>query len=102
MGKVDKNVIIDISGITQQFNFYYEHFQKKCQHCYVYRFCGLCLFSSNNLDKLGTEEFVCENFHDQEAFQMKLHHIFSFLEKHPNDFFEVIENIVICPDSFAS
>jgi uncharacterized protein len=95
MGKVNQNVKIDISKITQQFNFYYEHLQKVCQYCYVYRFCGLCMFRIKNLNKLDTEKFVCDNFHNQKDFQIKLHRIFSFLEKYPNDFFEILENVVI-------
>jgi uncharacterized protein len=97
MGKVNKNVEveIDIPEITRQLNFYYEHLKKICQYCYVYRFCGLCMFHIKNLDKLDTEKFVCDNFHDQNAFQTKLCRIFSFLEKYPNDFFEILENVVI-------
>jgi uncharacterized protein len=95
MGEVHQKVIIDIPKITQQFNFYYEHFQKVCQYCHVHRFCGLCMLRINNLDEIDTEEFVCDGFHDQKAFQTKLCRIFSFLEKHPNDFFEILENVVI-------
>jgi len=95
LGIVDENVEIDIPKITQQFNFYYKHFKNKCQHCYIYRFCGLCMFQIENLDKLDTEELVCGRFHDQKAFQNKLYNIFSFLEKYPNDFFQILENIVI-------
>jgi uncharacterized protein len=95
MGKVNQHVVIDISEITRQFNFYYEYLQRVCQYCYDHRFCGMCMFRITNLDKLDMEEFVCDRFHDQKAFQTKLHRVFSFLEKYPNDFFEILENVVI-------
>ena len=95
MGKVKKQVIIDVAKITQQQNYYYNHIMKYCQDCYAYRFCGACLFVMQNLDKMGTEEFVCESFCDQNAFENKLCRIFSFLEKYPNDFISILEDIVI-------
>ena len=93
LGEVDEDVMIDIQEITKQYNYYYDHFKKVCQTCYAYRFCGQCLFQIKNLDKLGTEEFVCDQFYDQKAFEKKMHRIFSFLEKYPKDFFQILENV---------
>jgi uncharacterized protein len=95
LGIINQDVEIDIQGITQQYNFYYESLKKVCQYCYLYRFCGLCMFQIENFDKLSIEEFVCDYFHDQKKFQTKLYRIFSFLEKNPNDFIEILENFVI-------
>ncbi len=95
LGKVNENIEIDIPEITQQYNFYYEHLKKFCQSCYAYRFCGVCLFQINNIDNVDREEFVCDQFQDQKDFKNKLHRIFSFLEKHPNDFSEILENVII-------
>jgi len=94
LGKVNENVEIDITDITRQYNFYYEHFKKVCQSCFAYRFCGVCLFQMNNIDKANREEFVCEYFQDQKTFQNKLHRVLSFLEKYPNDFSEILENVI--------
>jgi len=94
LGKVNQNIEIDISRITRQYNLYYEHLKKQCQCCYTYRFCGLCMFHIKNLYKLESEEFVCDWFHDQITFQSKLHRVFSFLEKYPDDFFEIIEHTI--------
>jgi uncharacterized protein len=47
------------------------------------------------LDKLGTEDFVCSGFQDQEAFKNKLNRVFSFLEKYPGDFFQIIDKMMI-------
>ena len=55
------------------------------------------LFRSHleNLKKEGTEKMVCHYFHNQKKIQFKLSRIFSFLEKHPNDFFKILEDIII-------
>lgn len=82
MGKVNKNVVIDIPGIVRKFNFYYEHFKDVCQNCYASpRPCTACMFTIGNLDKLDTEVLVCNEFQDKEAFKNKLNYIFTFLEK---------------------
>lgn len=95
MGKVSESVEIDIPEITRQYNFYYEHIKKFCQICYAYRFCGTCLFQLKNIDNVNEEEFVCDNFYDQKSFSNKLHRIFSFLEMHPNDFSQILENVIL-------
>ena len=95
LGKVNDHVEINIPEIARQYNFYYEHIKKHCQNCYIYRFCGTCLFHLNNIDHVNKGEFFCENFHDQKRFKNKLHRIFSFFEKYPNDFSEIIENVII-------
>jgi uncharacterized protein len=94
LGKVNENIEIDIPEITRQYNFYYEHFKKFCQTCYAYRFCGSCLFQMKNIDNVNTEEFVCDRYQDQVAFKNKLHRIFSFLEKYPNDFSQILKYLV--------
>ncbi len=95
MGKVNENIEIDIPEVTRRYNFYYEHIKKFCQSCYAYRFCETCLFHINNVDNADSDEFVCDQFQDQKAFKNKLHRIFSFLEKYPNDFSEILENIIV-------
>ncbi|GHT10488.1 radical SAM peptide maturase [Bacteroidia bacterium] len=92
MGKVNKEVEIDIPKITRQYNSYFEHLKKVCQYCYSYKFCEACLFQ---IDNVNTEEFVCNQFKDQKTFKNKLHRIFSFLEKYPNDFSEILENVIL-------
>jgi len=94
LGKVNESVMIDIEEITRQYNFYYNQLKRICQYCYAYRYCGLCMFKIENLDRLNTEEFVCDAFYDKKAFQNKLHRIFSFLEKYPNEISNILENII--------
>jgi len=68
---------------------------KFCKTCYAYKFCGVCLFHINDIDKVDAEEFVCDQFQDQTAFKNKLHRIFSFLEKYPNDFAQILESVIL-------
>lgn len=96
MGEVDENVKIDIKEIAKRYSFYYEHLNNVCQHCYLYRYCGKCMFDIKDFDKLDTgKQHVCEFFHNHKTFRSKLYRIFSFLEKHPNYFFEILEDLVI-------
>lgn len=95
MGKVDENVEIDIQEVTRQYNFYYERIKKYCQNCYAYRFCGTCLFHLKNIDDIDSKGFICERFCDQTSYKNHLRYIFSFLEKYPNDFSEILENLII-------
>ncbi|MBS6225576.1 radical SAM peptide maturase [Parabacteroides johnsonii] len=95
MGSVNENVEIDFSKIVQKYNFYYDHLKKICQSCYAYRFCGTCLFHMINIDRIGTEEFVCDNFCDQNSLSKKLYYTFSFLEKYPADLYKILEDIII-------
>lgn len=92
LGEVNEKVQIDTHKIADQYNSYYDHFKKVCQNCYTYRFCGLCLYRIKNLDKLDTEEFVCDRFCDQKDFATRLHRVFSFFEKYPEDYFHILKN----------
>lgn len=96
LGNVDdKKIDIDITKITEQYNFYYNKIKKSCQSCYAYRHCGVCLFHLSNIDSINSEEFVCENFKGEKAFKNKLCRIFSYLEKYPADFSQILENVLI-------
>lgn len=95
MGKVDEDVIIDISEVARQSSLYYEHVQKICKHCYAHRFCGMCKYFMNDLEKIDSKNVICESFHNQKSFQTKLYRIFSYLEKNPNNLSEILENIIL-------
>ena len=95
IGKVNKTVEINIPEITRQYNFYYNHLKKICQSCYDYRFCGVCLFQIKNIRHCDSEELVCDNYQNQNDFKNKLFRVFSFLEEYPNDFFQILENLIV-------
>lgn len=94
LGKVDNQISIDIKRITQKYNSYFMHCKNVCQHCYSGKACSTCLLNLENLEKSDMGEFVCPDFQDEEAFKNKLYRIFSYLEKSPNDFFQIINQLI--------
>lgn len=70
------------------------HCKNVCQHCYSGKACSTCLLNLENLEKSDMGEFVCPDFQDEEAFKNKLYRIFSYLEKSPNDFFQIINQLI--------
>ena len=93
LGKVNDNVEIDFQEIAQRYNYYFEHALDICERCYCYKFFGSCIFHFVNMDKLDSEDLNCDYFQDQENFEKTLYEYFSFLEKYPNEFFSIIENL---------
>lgn len=94
-GEMNEHLIIDIPKITHRYNSYYDQMKEQCQNCYNSWSCLECLFHMDNFDKLGTEEFVCKYFCDSENYKNKLYRYFSFIEENPEDYVEIIENVVI-------
>lgn len=97
IGKVNKAVEIDILKLVDQYNFYYNKVQNECLKCYASKFCNVCIFATNNnlFNQSGEKDFKCENFHNLKTFARKLHRVFSFLEKYPEDNSFIIENVII-------
>ena len=54
----------------------------------------MIILSLDNLDQLGVEEFVCPDFQNQKTFEDKLNRIFSYLEKCPSEFFQIINHLI--------
>lgn len=95
MGTVHRSVKINIPKVVQFYNSYYEKMSKFCQKCYTYRFCGTCFFQLKNMGHIENANFYCENFCNQHDFEKKMTNLFSFMEKNPTDFSNILENIVI-------
>lgn len=91
-GEIEDDVKFDIHQIAQQFSEYYKRLSKKCKYCYVHKFCGICMFSLQNLD---TDMVECHNFHGKKEMQSKLSNIFSFLEENPQDLNTILKNVII-------
>ncbi len=92
LGYVNGNVEIDFLKIAKQYNMYYESMRNNCNKCYAFRFCGTCMFG---LENLGVKKNKCKNFHSKQMFKNKLSRIFSYLEKYPQDFSDIVRNVVI-------
>lgn len=48
-----------------------------------------------NIDKANEEGFVCQYHQNQKDFENSLRNIFTFLEKYPQDYAEIVKNVVI-------
>ena len=96
LGSIKENkVVIDPSQIASLYSNYYKNLQTICQQCYIYRFCGICMFSIEGLDNSNVDKLVCPNFHNIIDFKKKLKRIFSFIENNPDDLSDILKNITI-------
>lgn len=95
LGKVNDKVIIDIDLISKKYQYYYNYFKRICANCYAGRHCSICIFTLDNLDKLGTHEFEYPEFQKKEDLEKHIDNIFSFLEKYPFDYFNIIKSLII-------
>ena len=95
LGEIKENVDLDFANIAHTYTHYYERLQNVCSQCYLYKFCGICLFYLNNMDKNISGSFACEYSCDEGKFSNRLSELFSFIEKYPNDVYEILENLVI-------
>lgn len=78
LGEVNEGVFLNISQIVQQYNAYYKCLEKYCRHCYLYRFCGLCMFHLENLKKEGTEKWYVIIFIIKKIFSLNCLEYFLF------------------------
>lgn len=96
LGSIEENkVVIDPSQIASLYSNYYKNLQTICQQCYIYRFCGMCMFSIEELGNSNVDRLVCPNFHNIIDFKKKLKRIFSFIENNPDDLSDILKNITI-------
>lgn len=94
-GQIDgDDVKIDYNNIAKQMSLYYKIFEKSCKHCYINKFCGICMFVKHTCD-IDNEEYVCNGFHDEYLYANKLNRIFSYLEENPSDILKILEETVI-------
>lgn len=92
LGKVDEDVMLDLSSIVKKYNIYFDGLQKICQACYSVRSCSVCMYNIENLDKLEDEAITCFAFQNREKYENKLSLIFSFFEKYPIYIKLLVEN----------
>ena len=95
LGAITENVEIDIANIAKLYTDYYQRLECKCAECYLVKFCGVCMFHIEHFDQLKNKDIVCGSFHDLEKFQNKLQRIYTYLEDNPNDYYEILENLIM-------
>ena len=80
LGEVDEGVFLNVSQIVQQYNAYYKCLEKYCRHCYLYRFCGLCMFHLENLKKKELKKWYVIIFIIKKIFSLNCLEYFLFRE----------------------
>ena len=95
IGNVGDDVYINIAEITKKYKFYFDHIAKVCKHCYAYRFCSTCLFQLEQIETVDSDKFSCEFFSDSGNFRYKLSSTFSFLENNTEDYYNIVENLIL-------
>jgi uncharacterized protein len=91
-GKIEnENVQLDVKNITAQYNHYYQKIREHCNKCYVNRFCGVCLFSIDNIDDINPS---CKYIYNKKKFTDSLTSMFSLIETN-TDNYNAIRNTLI-------
>ncbi len=77
-GHTDTNdVFLDFEGIIQKYNAYFDKIRERCQKCYRFTTCPVCIFQL----KLVSDEFMCPYSISEDAFNEYLSNIVDVLEE---------------------
>jgi uncharacterized protein len=87
----DNEVLIDFEEVAAKYNRYFNKMTKQCNHCHNKRSCIQCIF---NLDDLETT-CKCYGFMTEKDFEQYVDTQMSFLQKHPEDYYRIMEEIVV-------
>lgn len=91
LGKVvDNEININSQYISDMYNDYFNRIRQTCANCHRFLYCSSCLFSEIIDDK---DNLKCGNFLDYEGFGNFISYYWTFFEKYPNIYNELLENI---------
>jgi len=84
-------VQLDLEDISRRYNQWYAKFDQQCRLCKIAKSCIQCIFNVRDLD--GSP--VCHGFMNEEAFQNYVNTQMQFLEKHPEAYKKIMEEVVV-------
>ena len=87
----EDNVQIDYEAIAEKYNSYYNKLEKQCSQCYRAKSCTQCIFYIQNIDS----EPVCHGYLNKSQFSKYIAFNMDFLEKHPEDYFRIMKEVVM-------
>lgn len=87
----DDEVLIDFEEIATRYNKYYSKIIEQCMLCANQHACMQCIF---NLDDLETT-CKCHGFMNEEEFNQYVNTQMNFLKKHPEDYYRIMEEVII-------
>jgi uncharacterized protein len=92
LGNVDENgVHLDLKAIAEKYNTYYAKLDKQCSACKQIKSCIQCIFNLENLENKP----ICNGFMNERDFQYYVHKQLMFLAKHPEDYYRIMEEVII-------
>lgn len=92
LGNVDKQgVHLDFEEIVQRYNNYFVKLEKQCNACYNTKACLQCIFNLPDLE----QKPVCNGFMNKTDFEQYQNYIISFLRAHPEDYYRIMEEIIV-------
>jgi uncharacterized protein len=92
LGSVSETgVTLDFQAIADKYNGYYAKMERQCGKCHNTRACIQCIFNLNDLE--GTP--VCYGFMHKQDFEAYRAAQMDFLRKHPEDYYRIMEEVVI-------
>jgi uncharacterized protein len=90
-GITDTEVKLDLDAIAEKYNAYYAKFENQCSRCKNIKSCIQCMFNVSDLEGKP----VCHGCMNEEAFQNYVNAQMHFLEKNPEAYQKIMEEVLI-------
>jgi uncharacterized protein len=87
----DDKVDLEFNNIADKYNNYYDKLNSQCSICYHDSICIQCIFNLKNLE----EKPVCHGYMNKDVIAGYFSDNISFLEKHPLDYYRIMEKVVM-------
>lgn len=86
------DVVVNFSEITKNYNSYFTKVSILCESCYLYRYCGKCIYQTLNFSHFDDDP-ICDKYCDLSLFESKLGKLFSVIESRPNIVFDLFNEL---------
>ena len=91
LGTVDQEVVhLDFEEIVERYSHYITKLESQCKACYNTKACK-CIFNLPNLE----HKPICHGFMNKSDFEQYQDNIMSFLRKHPEDYYRIMEEVIV-------
>lgn len=96
MGQVtdDNQVKLDFDEIAKRHNEYLNKVGRQCKSCKIQKSCIQCVY---NLDDIccNSSSVICHGYTDEAAFEKYVTSQMAFLESHPEDYYRIMEEVIV-------
>lgn len=93
MGKITDTLQIDLDfeTIAEKHNTYLKKVSSQCVSCENQKTCIQCVYNLENLENYP----ICHGYMDKEEFEKYVQTQFYFLEKHPEDYYKIMQEVFV-------